>query len=124
VSTDGDPAPSGIDAKWAALSPPAAGQGPLMRSRRHGMFQAAIQRAIQYVVYFARAAKYSILTVAKASMFDDLDRMPDVKTIQKQSRYVFSAFLLAVNIVAFLTINVYVDNVIDTIRNAVCDSYA
>jgi hypothetical protein len=67
------------------------------------MFQAVIQRAIQYVVDFARAAKYSILIVARASMFDDLNRMPDVKTIQKQFLYVFSALLLAVNILAFLT---------------------
>lgn len=88
------------------------------------MFKAVIQRAIQYVVDFARAAKYSTLIVAKASMFDDLDRMPDVKTIQTQFLYVFSALLLVVYIVAFLTINVYVDNVIDTIRNAVCDRLA
>ena len=88
------------------------------------MLKAVIQKAIQYVVVFVRAAKYSILIVAKASMFDDLDRMPDVKTIQRQFLFVFSALLLAVNIVAFLTINVYVDDVIDTIRNAVCDRLA
>jgi hypothetical protein len=88
------------------------------------MFQAVIQGAIKYVLDFARATKYSILIVARASMFDDLDRMPDVKTIQKQFLYVFSALLLAVNILAFLTINVYVDNAIYTIRNAVCDRLA
>jgi hypothetical protein len=88
------------------------------------MLKAVIQKAIQYVVDFVRAAKYSILIVAKASMFDDLDRMPDVKTIQRQFLFVFSALLLAVNIVAFLTINVYLDDVIDTIRNAVCDRLA
>ena len=85
---------------------------------------ALVERLKLSIADFIRALRFSVIVVTKPAIFDELDSLPDVRLIQKQFLYVFSSMLFFINVIAVITVRNYADDVIDTIRSAICDRLA